>query len=194
MLRLTDRAHERGADLGLVLQDLLELTHTVTRLKAVPALRDGNELPEAERTTGAALADRLSMPVLGRLWQMLLKGVAEVEQAPDRRAAAEMVLIRCCYVADLPTPGELVKRLGEAGPGAPAARPAPASGGGGVRAVANGAPRLEAAPALPEHGPPEQLPRRGPARRATQREAMLHANLLHHVHLVRFAPHLTAAA
>ena len=189
VLRLTDRAHERGADLGLVLADLLELTHTVTRLKAVPALRDGNELPEAERTLGAALADRLSMPVLGRLWQMLLKGVAEVEHAPDRRAAAEMVLIRCCYVADLPSPGELVKRLSEGG--VVAARPvAPPLGsqpdaGGGVRAVANGAPRMEAAPAV------QAAPRLSSFREVAQlaeaqREAMLHANLLHHVHLVRF--------
>ena len=47
------------------------------------------------------------MPALGRAWQMLLKGVAEVEAAPDRRAAAEMVLIRLCHVADLPPPGDL---------------------------------------------------------------------------------------
>ena len=169
-LALTARAHERGADLGLVLQDLLELTHTVTRLKAVPALREGNELPEAERTTGAALADRLSMPVLGRLWQMLLKGVAEVEQAPDRRAAAEMVLIRCCYVADLPSPGELVRRMqgspapAAAGPASPersgeSASPRPMLAasvpqpGGTVRAVANGSPVMEAMPLAAAAGP-----------------------------------------
>ena len=46
-----------------MLQDLLELVHTLTRLKSVPALRDSRELPEAERTRGAALADRLSVPV-----------------------------------------------------------------------------------------------------------------------------------
>ena len=193
-LALTDRAHERGADLGLLLQDLLELVHTLTRLKAVPALRDGPELPEAERVAGAALADRLTMPVLGRLWQMLLKGVAEVEQAPDRRAAAEMVLIRACYAADLPPPGELVRRLTAEG-GAPAARPpAPAPDGGGTRAVANGAPRMEA---LPQ---PEPMPQPNPGPRLSsfrdvaqlasrQREAILHGQLLHAVHLVRFAPH-----
>jgi len=123
-LAITGRAHERGADLGLLLGDLLELTHTLTRLRTVPGLRHSSELAEAERTRGAALAERLSIPELGRAWQMLLKGVAEVEQAPDRRAAAEMVLIRLCHVAELPTPGELVRRLaaeprssGQAGPG-----------------------------------------------------------------------------
>ena len=113
-LQITELAYERGADLGMMLQDLLELTYTITRLKSVPSLRDSQELPEAERTRGTALADRLSVPVLARAWQMLLKGVAEVETAPDRRAAAEMVLIRLCHVSDLPPPGDLVRRLGSA--------------------------------------------------------------------------------
>ena len=142
-LAITDRAYERGADLGVMLQDLLELLHTVTRLKSVPGLRDSQELPEAERTRGAALADRLSVPVLARAWQMLLKGVGEVEIAPDRRAAAEMVLIRLCHVADLPPPGDLVRRLDRraaAAPAAPGAAQLPqcGGGGGGSRAVANG--------------------------------------------------------
>ncbi|MCW3477489.1 DNA polymerase III subunit gamma/tau, partial [Limobrevibacterium gyesilva] len=134
-LALTDRAHERGADLGVMLQDLLELVHSVTRLKSVPALRDSAELPEAERTRGADFADKLSMASLGRAWQMLLKGIAEVEAAPDRRAAAEMVLIRLCYVADLPPPADLVRRLTE-NPSAGPAPTAPGPNGGGVRAVA----------------------------------------------------------
>src|SRR6202044_1976711 len=119
-LAITDRAYERGADLGALLQDLLELLHTVTRLKSVPALRDSHELPEAERTRGAEFAERLSVPVLARAWQMLLKGVGEVEIAPDRRAAAEMVLIRLCHVSDMPTPGDLIRRLTSGGsPGVP---------------------------------------------------------------------------
>src|SRR6202034_4022125 len=69
------------------------------------------DLPEAERTRGATLADRLTVPALARAWQMLLKGVGEVEIAPDRRAAAEMVLVRLCHVSDMPPPGDLVRRL-----------------------------------------------------------------------------------
>src|SRR5579872_4432686 len=146
-LQITEQAHERGADLGMLLQDLLELVYTVTRLKSVPSLRGSQDLPEAERTRGAALADQLSVPVLARAWQMLLKGVGEVETAPDRRAAAEMVLIRLCHVSDLPPPGDLVRRLtsGAAAqtPAAPA--PPPSGGGGGARAVVGGAPIAEAA-------------------------------------------------
>ncbi len=187
-LAITDRAYERGADLGTVLQDLLELLHTVTRLKSIPGLRDSAELPEAERTRGAAIADQLSVPVLARAWQMLLKGVGEVETAPDRRAAAEMVLIRLCHVAELPSPGELVRRLNAAG--TPAAASAPGggggapSGGGMSRAVANGAPISEALPA----GPVLNSFRDVAALVKDHREAMLHAHLLHSIHLVRFAP------
>ncbi len=197
-LAVTDRAYERGADLGMLLQDLLELLHMVTRLKSIPALRDSQELPESERTRGAALADKLAVPSLARAWQMLLKGVGEVETAPDRRAAAEMVLIRLCHVSDLPPPGELVKRLAAGAPthGAGSAGPG-TSGGGGARAAAGGggaAPVHAPAPALVAAAPaiadePRFASFRDVARLvAEQREAMLHAHLLHSVHLVRFAP------
>jgi DNA polymerase-3 subunit gamma/tau len=183
-LQITELAYERGADLGMMLQDLLELTYTVTRLKSVPALRDSPDLPEAERIRGAALADRLSVPVLARTWQMLLKGVSEVETAPDRRAAAEMVLIRLCYVCDLPPPGDLVRRL--SGGTQAAGGPAPAPSGGGARAVAGGAPvaAVETAQTVPRLASFRDVT----ALVAEKREAMLHAHLVHSVHLVRFAP------
>jgi DNA polymerase-3 subunit gamma/tau len=185
-LAITDRAHALGADLGVLLQDLLELTHTLTRLKTVPALRDSPDLPEAERTRGAALAEGLSIPLLGRTWQMLLKGIGEVEAAPDRRAAAEMVLIRLCHVADLPPPGDLIRRLTDAGPAAAAPAPAPADGGGRVRAAAGGG-AVAVAAAAPER-PRIATFRDAVAVAAAHRQAMLHAHLLHSVHLVRFAP------
>lgn len=181
-LAITDAAFERGADLGTMLQDLLELLHTVTRLKSVPGLRESQDLPESERTRGAALAERLSVPVLSRAWQMLLKGVGEVETAPDRRAAAEMVLIRLCHVAEGPTPGELVRRL--------VANPPPPvgpGGGGGARAVVNGGAVVSAVP-VAVAGPALSSFRDVVALVGERREAMLHAHLLHSVHLVRFAP------
>jgi DNA polymerase-3 subunit gamma/tau len=199
-LAITDQAYERGADLGTVLQDLLELLHTVTRLKSIPGLRDSPELPETERTRGAALADRLTVPALARAWQMLLKGVGEVETAPDRRAAAEMVLIRLCHVSDMPPPGDLVRRLSAAGaptgggaravveasPGGVASM-AP-SGGGMSRAVANGVPMAQGFVETAAAGPRLASFRDVAALVKEQREAMLHAHLLHSTHLVRFAP------
>ncbi len=210
-LAITDRAHEHGADLGALLADLLDLTHTLTRLRTVPALAASNELPEAERVRGGALAARLTTPVLGRVWQMLLKGVAEVEAAPDRRQAAEMVLIRLCHVAQFPTPGELVRQITEGGAAPPVGMPRPpqqptppsgprAIGGGGVAmalpaAIAETQSASAPAPALakapePAVEPPPRLAgfRDVAALVATRREATLHAHLVNSVHLVRFAP------
>jgi DNA polymerase-3 subunit gamma/tau len=189
-LAVTDRAYALGADFSALLTDLLELVHTLSRLKSIPDLKSSAELPELERTRGAAMADKLSIPVLGRAWQMLLKGLGEIEYAPDRRRAAEMVLIRLCHVADMPPPGDLVKRLmGQPGGGSgTAGAPAPSGGGGGgARAVAGGAvfaAEPEAAPA----GPVLAKFRDVLALAAQEREAALHGHLLHSVHLVRFAP------
>ncbi|MDJ0389275.1 DNA polymerase III subunit gamma/tau [Roseomonas sp. E05] len=189
VLAAMDRGHERGADPGVVLADLLDLTHTLTRLRAVPALRQDPALPEAERVRGVALAEKLSVPVLGRAWQVLLKGISEVAEAPDRRAAAEMVLIRLAHLADMPTPGDLVKRLTEGGaslaqPGM--AQPGLAPGGGGSRAMAGGGAVMAAEPA--PAAPPQPRNFREVVALASGRAPMLHAHLLHHTHLVGFAP------
>lgn len=108
VLKLCTVAYEQGVDFGYLTVDLLDLIHIISRLKALPVLRHSRELPEAERARGGSLADRLSTSELGRAWQMLLKGHQEIEQAPDRRAAAEMVFIRLCYAQTLPTPDRLV--------------------------------------------------------------------------------------
>jgi DNA polymerase-3 subunit gamma/tau len=182
-LAITEAAHERGGDAGVLLGDLLGLAHLLTRLKAAPALAEGQALPEAERVRGVALARNLSVPWLGRMWQMLLKGVAEVEAAPDRRAAAEMICIRLCHVADMPPPGELVKRLSTGNTSAPPPPP-----GGGVRAVANGAPVAAAVPATSSPAAEPQNFIEVVELAHGRREVMLYAQLRHYAHPVRFAP------
>jgi DNA polymerase-3 subunit gamma/tau len=121
--------YDTGADPAMVLGDLAEFTHFVTRVKVVPAVADDVSLTEAERTRGRGFAAKLSMRVLARTWQMLLKGIAEVEAAGRPIAAAEMVLVRIAYAADLPTPDEVIRSLGDSarGNGSGAAPSAPAS-------------------------------------------------------------------
>ncbi len=103
--------YDAGADPAVVLTDLAEFTHFVTRVKVVPAVADDRSLAEIERTRGRAFAAALSMRVLSRTWQMLFKGIPEVQSAAKPIAAAEMVLVRIAYAADLPTPDELVRTL-----------------------------------------------------------------------------------
>src|SRR5436305_3598742 len=142
--------YDSGADPAVVLSDLAEFTHFVTRVKIVPSVADDLSLAEAERTRGRAFAASLSMRVLSRTWQMLFKGLAEVQEAAKPLAAAEMVLVRIAYAADLPTPDEVIRDVRENG----AASPAPTNGGGSPRPslaprgdAPRGAPRASLAPA-----------------------------------------------
>ncbi len=114
-----------GVDPIVVLQDLLELTHWLTRVKIAPDLVKEPGVPEEERVRGAKMAQDLNMPVLTRCWQMLLKGLGEAQIAPVPLAAGEMVLVRLAYAADLPPPADLVRQLREDGTAA-AASPAAA--------------------------------------------------------------------
>jgi len=187
-LTLLGRAHERGADPAVVVSDLLDLCHLLTRFRAVPSLADDLSLPEAERTRGAALAKKLTVPILGRAWQMLLKGLGEVQQeGVDRQAAAEMLLIRIAHLSDTPTPGELVRRLVDSGTANPQGGGAPRGpSGGGLRAIAGGGTIAEAAPvAAPERAQPQSF--REVVALAAGVKPMLHAHLVHSAHLVKFA-------
>src|SRR3954466_5486995 len=132
------RMYEAGADPIVVLQDLLDLTHWLTRCRLTPDVLQQPAVPEAERKRGGGLAKELSLPVLARAWQMLLKGLAEAQYAPQPLAAVEMALIRLMHVADLPTPGDLVKQLvGQGGASVPASTP-PRGGGASNGPASNG--------------------------------------------------------
>ena len=120
-----DSLYEGGADPLMVLQDLLDLTHFLTRLKLAPEAGAGDPLEAGERERARPLAAALAMPVLARAWQMLLKGLEEVQAAPSPAQAAAMVLVRLAYVADLPSPADLVRALTAGGAGSPAVAVAP---------------------------------------------------------------------
>jgi DNA polymerase III subunit gamma/tau len=127
--------YDSGADPQTLIADLCDFTHLVTRIKIVPAAADDLSLTPDERTRGAELAGRLGMRGLSRTWQILFKGFDEVAAAGDALQAAEMVLVRLAYAADLPSPDELAAKLaGAPAPApvatAPVARP-PSNGGGG---------------------------------------------------------------
>jgi len=131
------RQYECGADPAVILSDMLQLTHWLTRLKVVPDAGEDIVTSEAERKDGLEMASSLSTPTLTRTWQMLLKGLEEVRFAPSPLAAAEMVLVRMTYAADLPTPAALIRKLRDNPQGA-AGGAAPAAGGSGGATTARG--------------------------------------------------------
>jgi DNA polymerase III subunit gamma/tau len=107
--------YDTGADPIVVLSDLAEFVNFVTRVKIVPATADNVAFGETERLRARDFAAKLSMRVLSRMWQMLLKGITEVQAATRPAAAAEMVLVRIAYVADMPTPDEAIRMLEQNG-------------------------------------------------------------------------------
>jgi DNA polymerase-3 subunit gamma/tau len=121
--------HKDGAEAVQVLSDLAESIHIASRIKAAGAEAAGEGLSAEEKLRATAVAAQISMPLLARTWQMLLKGIEEAGRASDQLAAAEMVLIRIAYTADLPSPDAVIRALGGGG-AAGAGRPA---GGGGAQ-------------------------------------------------------------
>jgi len=100
-LGLLRRLYDVGADPAVVLEDLAAFTHVVTRLKLAPGAVEDDALTEEEKTRGAEFAAALSVRVLARTWQMLLKGIEEAKAASQPLAAADMVLVRIATFADL---------------------------------------------------------------------------------------------
>ncbi|TCO71962.1 DNA polymerase III subunit gamma/tau [Rhodovulum euryhalinum] len=132
-----------GADPMAVLRDLAEITHWLSVIKITPEAADDPTVGPDERARGRDMAERLPMRVLTRMWQMLLKALEEVAQAPNAMMAAEMAVIRLTHVSTLPAPEDLVRQLRDTPPAGPAPTGGgtPSGTGQGARAQAVSAPR-----------------------------------------------------
>ena len=199
--------YQDGADPAVVISDMAELTHWLTRLKLVEKAADDKTGADMDRSRGLEMVAKLSVKSLARTWQMLLKGLGEVERAPWPLAAAEMVLVRLAYAADLPSPEELIKKLQNtpAPAGGTAPRSAASAGGGSSAAMSastTGSP-VRVAPSVPQSGPTmaqtaeqaDQAPAMQLQRfedvvalAEQRRDVMLQNALEHDVQLVNFAP------
>ncbi|MBR1189146.1 DNA polymerase III subunit gamma/tau [Bradyrhizobium sp. AUGA SZCCT0169] len=170
--------YDVGADPVVVLSDLAEFVNFVTRVKVVPATADNVAYGETERVRARDFAAKLSMRVLSRMWQMLLKGITEVQTATRPAAAAEMVLVRIAYVADMPTPDEAIRMLEQNGGGSPVvsasaapSRAAPASTVSSMSSAPMRGPTAQRsgaeASARPQMAAPAPEPQSAPALRIT---------------------------
>jgi DNA polymerase III subunit gamma/tau len=182
--------HLAGAEPVQVLADLADAVHITTRMKVAGLAGAGEALSSDEKKRSAALAAQLSLNLLTRAWQMLLKGIEEAGRAPSPLAAAEMVLIRLCHTADLPTPDEIIRTLGGAVPVPRGSRaPAPETQLPEPRGPLNAAP--EEAPAAVVAQPSEPQPRSFDEvvdLAGRFRDARLKLHLEDQVSLLRFEP------
>ncbi|MFD1744532.1 DNA polymerase III subunit gamma/tau [Rhizobium helianthi] len=133
--------YEAGANPVVVLTDLADFTHLVTRIKYIPDAADDPSLSEVERNRGADFSSSVAVTTLSRMWQMLLKGIPEAENSSRPAGAAEMVLIRLAHAAHLPSPEDAARRVSEmlANGGPSPGSAMPSGNGGGARASFNGA-------------------------------------------------------
>ena len=183
--------YDSGADPAVILTDLAAFTHVVTRLKLVPDAARDPALTESERERGGAFARALSVRTLSRAWQILLKGIPEVQASNRPIAAAEMVLVRLCYAAELPPPDEALRLLKEGAP--------PAGVGNGGSSARSSGPSSSGNTALAAAPQAASVPRGEPAPGARlrrledvaalageRREIALKSALARDVRLVRF--------
>ncbi|MDB5525877.1 MAG: polymerase subunit gamma/tau [Rhizobium sp.] len=131
--------YEAGANPVVVLTDLADFTHLVTRLKYIPEAANDPSLSEIERVQGAGFATSIAVTSLSRIWQMLLKGIPETENSSRPFGAAEMVLIRLTHAGNLPSPEDAARRIAGIANGeisAPNPGPRPGNGGGSMTQTA----------------------------------------------------------
>ena len=210
-----DTMYHDGADPLVVLQDILDVVYWLTRIKTAPTVADAAYTPELERTRGKEMATNLSMPTLTRAWQLMLKGVGEVQSAPNAVQAAQMALVRLAHASALPSPAALVRQLTGAASSGDPATPVPSSaphseasqsespppppgppppdsatpGGGPTASASPALATAESAPADPEPSTlqPDNFKAVVDLFRK-RREMILYSHLQSSVHLVRFAP------
>jgi DNA polymerase-3 subunit gamma/tau len=189
--------YNAGADPLAVMQDLLETVHFLTRIKVAPAAQGFFDGGSAEAKRAGELAAKLSVPMLTRAWQMLLKGLLEVRDATRPISAMEMALIRLAYAADLPPTEKLVRDLIDNPPRSNpplegGSKPPPRSGAGfGEGAAPRGAAQRAPQPAaMPEGAPTLRGLEDIVALAMANNAPILKVQIENNVHLVRLEPGL----
>lgn len=108
-LKTTQDMVKNGGDPLVIMQDILDLVYWLTCLKTVPGLQNDATWPAVDRAQGMEIVAPLNVPLLTRAWQVLLKGYEEVNHSPFPEQALDMVLIRLCYMAEMPLVHDLIE-------------------------------------------------------------------------------------
>ncbi|MGB0934590.1 MAG: DNA polymerase III subunit gamma/tau [Alphaproteobacteria bacterium] len=189
VLTAVQELYQTGGEPLSILNDLMDLAHTVSSLRVAPELSEQLFIPESDIEACKAWAQSLSFPCLTRIWQVLMKGIQEVQMASDPLQACRMVLLRVVYMAALPTPEEAIQQEGGVAPVAVKAQPqvAPAQVEQ-APAPTKPAPTEEPMPAEPEQAVAISKFEDIIELALSKREPLLAAYLQRDLHLVSFAP------
>ncbi len=110
VLQILQQLYTDGATPMLIIQDLVDITHLLAKVKIVPDFINDASLGETDREMCKKL-NSSPIAILSKVWQMLIKGISELQYANVQIDALEMILIRIAYSANMPTPAELLKEL-----------------------------------------------------------------------------------
>ncbi|MGB0843890.1 MAG: DNA polymerase III subunit gamma/tau, partial [Alphaproteobacteria bacterium] len=177
-LSIFDQLYEVGSDPLLVIKDLATLSHLMTRAKVAPKATENQNLPELERSLIEQVLPSLSLGVLGRLWQALQQGIETVERAQDTKQAGDMVLMRLAYMANVPTPGEMVKQFEQGGGNTGNGSTSSGSTGGGLgngNPSAGNAPQASSASAAASANPAIAKPLEAPPKEPHEKTNVIKA-------------------
>jgi DNA polymerase-3 subunit gamma/tau len=116
--------HGAGGDPLMILTDAADAVHALSRLKVIPGVYPPDFSADS-RERASSMAEALSVPRLALAWQALLKGIEEASRAARPLAAAEMLIIRMCHMAQLPSPAEVIGELRGGKPASLAAKVKP---------------------------------------------------------------------
>jgi DNA polymerase-3 subunit gamma/tau len=108
-LQILEKFYESSTDINNLITDLQKITHLTTLVKTVDNYRP-QSLSETAQQKITDLANKASLVDLTRIWQMLLKGSVEVSNCASQKMMMEMLLIRICYLADLPNLEQIIAK------------------------------------------------------------------------------------
>ena len=108
VLKNVKEQYRNGANPTTLLQDMVNITHMIAKAKIIPSSIEDDNLAESEKELCKRLSGNISIAILSKIWQMLIKGISELAIAPVQIDALEMILIRVAFSASLPTPFEIL--------------------------------------------------------------------------------------
>lgn len=111
LVKKLQEVYKSGANPTAIINDLINITHSLTKVLLLPAFVNDERFSEAEKTFFKAMSEKTNISLLSRIWQMLIKGLSEIQTAPVPIDALEMILIRIAFSANLPTPAELLENI-----------------------------------------------------------------------------------
>lgn len=111
LVKKLQEVYKNGANPTAVLNDLINITHLLTKVLLIPAFANNENLSETEKSFLKETSAKTNIALLSKIWQMLIKGLNELQTAPVPIDALEMILIRIAYSANLPTPAELLESI-----------------------------------------------------------------------------------